>query len=351
MRYMSIFVYCAYFAFALVLADRDDVVFPDSLGSRNRHLPPTWQRPAATPSESPKSRLSKSIPLDMIMRMNSITKEEDFINQFIEPDPLDRLSPATNRGGQSGDPDGFRSAKRLSRLSEDRQSTRDTEIESSHIALNYASLGNGRLGDGAATSRFGGAEGDNQNEKKAPSPKPANCQPELRTVNLRDVEDPTLFYFPSCTRVDRCGGCCSHDLLSCQPTNMDYKNFSVIVAQYTGSNKLEPRGRKIVTVETHTKCKCDCKIKAKDCTSLQQYNKSECRCVCTNKEAEIACHKDKLRLWNPSTCSCPCRETLDCSTGLVFDDNSCSCVAYSQPFQPSYNTLDRTRYSIGYPQQ
>ncbi|XP_065217265.1 vascular endothelial growth factor A isoform X2 [Planococcus citri] len=311
MRYMSIFVYCAYFAFALVLADRDDVVFPDSLGSRNRHLPPTWQRPAATPSESPKSRLSKSIPLDMIMRMNSITKEEDFINQFIEPDPLDRLSPATNRGGQSGDPDGFRSA----------------------------------------TSRFGGAEGDNQNEKKAPSPKPANCQPELRTVNLRDVEDPTLFYFPSCTRVDRCGGCCSHDLLSCQPTNMDYKNFSVIVAQYTGSNKLEPRGRKIVTVETHTKCKCDCKIKAKDCTSLQQYNKSECRCVCTNKEAEIACHKDKLRLWNPSTCSCPCRETLDCSTGLVFDDNSCSCVAYSQPFQPSYNTLDRTRYSIGYPQQ
>lgn len=58
-------------------------------------------------------------------------------------------------------------------------------------------------------------------------PKPATCMPEQRTVNLRDSDDPTLYYYPSCTRVDRCGGCCLHDLLSCQPKTIEHLNFSV----------------------------------------------------------------------------------------------------------------------------
>lgn len=49
-------------------------------------------------------------------------------------------------------------------------------------------------------------------------PKSATCALELVTVPLQILEDKSVFYYPSCTRVERCGGCCSHDLLSCQPT-------------------------------------------------------------------------------------------------------------------------------------
>lgn len=54
-------------------------------------------------------------------------------------------------------------------------------------------------------------------------PKPANCMPELKTVPLVPETSTTagVFYFPSCTRVKRCGGCCSHALLSCQPVQTE----------------------------------------------------------------------------------------------------------------------------------
>ena len=49
--------------------------------------------------------------------------------------------------------------------------------------------------------------------------KAALCQPELTTVelDLPNYDDGSgVFYYPTCTRVNRCGGCCSHELLSCQ---------------------------------------------------------------------------------------------------------------------------------------
>lgn len=45
MRYLCIFVYCAYFAFALVLADQGDVVFPNNYDyPRNKNQ---WQQVSA----------------------------------------------------------------------------------------------------------------------------------------------------------------------------------------------------------------------------------------------------------------------------------------------------------------
>lgn len=46
-------------------------------------------------------------------------------------------------------------------------------------------------------------------------PKPASCQPDSSIVSLRpeNETDPTMIYYPSCTRLRRCGGCCSHKLL------------------------------------------------------------------------------------------------------------------------------------------
>lgn len=60
------------------------------------------------------------------------------------------------------------------------------------------------------------------------TPIPAGCRPENQTVKLRTSDDVTLYHFPSCTRVERCGGCCTKDdLLSCQPTESDLLNFRV----------------------------------------------------------------------------------------------------------------------------
>lgn len=58
-------------------------------------------------------------------------------------------------------------------------------------------------------------------------PKPASCSIGSQTISLKDTDDRSLYYFPSCTRVDRCGGCCSHDLLACQPTKTETLHFEV----------------------------------------------------------------------------------------------------------------------------
>jgi len=59
-------------------------------------------------------------------------------------------------------------------------------------------------------------------------PKSATCEPELTTVSLQNEDDKSVFYYPSCTRVERCGGCCSHELLSCQPTVTELITFQVL---------------------------------------------------------------------------------------------------------------------------
>lgn len=66
-------------------------------------------------------------------------------------------------------------------------------------------LGNGSVDDSTLYER-----------SVAIRPKPAACIPDVSIVSLRPETDtdPTIVYFPSCTRVKRCGGCCSHKLLS-----------------------------------------------------------------------------------------------------------------------------------------
>lgn len=59
------------------------------------------------------------------------------------------------------------------------------------------------------------------------TPKPAKCMPTLKEIELKNSNDSTYFYYPSCTRIERCGGCCSHSLLSCQPTETETVTFQV----------------------------------------------------------------------------------------------------------------------------
>lgn len=302
--------------------DSDTFVFPDAAvnsypktsrsyrtGNNNYYRSSSYPN---SQQQQQQQRQPNEIPLELIRKMNTVNDEKQLLSEFVEDMP--------------------------------------EEIAFASVAGTY---GSGRVagGDGGGIiNRFGG--GNSRDEDQPPIerkstliPTSAKCQPELRTVSLRDSNDPTLYYIPSCTRVDRCGGCCSHDLLSCQPITIEFLNFTVTVAQYVGGSKLVYKGKKIISVEQHTKCKCDCVVKPKDCTSLQKYE--DCRCVCTNKDEEAKCVKDdSKKLWNPSICSCQCREVKECSTGYYFDTVSCSCIA--SPKRPYFSDIDQTRYKIGY---
>lgn len=176
-------------------------------------------------------------------------------------------------------------------------------------------------------SRFGEDEDDNSERGSGTIAKSAACMPELQTVKLAKSGDPSILYIPQCTRIERCGGCCSHSLLSCQPSETETINLQVLKTQYVGGKKLKYVGKEIIPIEKHTKCNCDCKVKAKDCNRYQEYNSSLCKCTCRNSDEEKKCYKQmSTKLWDPEICACRCREITFCSTTLVFDQNECKCV-------------------------
>lgn len=57
--------------------------------------------------------------------------------------------------------------------------------------------------------------------------KQANCEPSPTVVPTYERNDPSIVYFPRCTRVKRCTGCCGSELLSCQPKEIETRNFEV----------------------------------------------------------------------------------------------------------------------------
>ncbi|XP_050434472.1 vascular endothelial growth factor A-A-like isoform X2 [Adelges cooleyi] len=171
-----------------------------------------------------------------------------------------------------------------------------------------------------------GNDAANTIQNAALVPKAAGCSIENKTVSLKDSDDPSLYYSPPCTRVNRCGGCCSHELLACQPTEVEMIDFQVTVMQYNSDGAFQVKEKKTVTVEQHNKCKCDCIVKEKDCSSSQTYRPNECRCECTNHEDQTKCDEEAdVKMWNSDACTCQCREEQECSTGFTFDYSSCGC--------------------------
>ncbi|KAJ8919356.1 hypothetical protein NQ315_003941, partial [Exocentrus adspersus] len=162
-------------------------------------------------------------------------------------------------------------------------------------------------------------------------PKRADCTPEITTVSLATSDDPSVLFIPQCTKVERCSGCCSHNLLSCQPKETETLTYQVMKTQYTGAKKLKLLGKEIVVIEKHLKCKCDCKVKEEvqvaHCNKYQQYKPSQCRCACTNTDDEKKCEKNgSKKLWNSELCACQCRDILPCSTGYYYDQSECRCA-------------------------
>ncbi|XP_047121298.1 vascular endothelial growth factor D-like [Schistocerca piceifrons] len=176
--------------------------------------------------------------------------------------------------------------------------------------------------DDFLASRFG----ETDERKAIQHAKLAVCKPELQTVRLYPNDNPLEVAYPSCTRIERCGGCCGHSLLSCQPTDSEIVNFQVYITEYRGGDLLQQQRKEVVSVERHLKCKCSCIIKEEDCNKLQKYIPNECACTCQNTDEEEKCtNQQNIKLWDPHECSCKCRNTRECTTGFFFDPDSCSC--------------------------
>ncbi|KAF6216684.1 hypothetical protein GE061_001030 [Apolygus lucorum] len=158
-------------------------------------------------------------------------------------------------------------------------------------------------------------------------PKPAECEPELTTVNLRQSEDLSLYYIPSCTRIQKCGGCCGNfGNKKCQPVEVEPLRLKVTVKRYLGKRKWKTLPPEFVNEERHIRCECGCIVKESDCNPLQEYSKNECQCKCTNKDEKQKCDADtQNKRWSQTTCSCECRNTMLCASGFTFNNVTCSC--------------------------
>ena len=157
---------------------------------------------------------------------------------------------------------------------------------------------------------------------------PAFCQPEMQTVafDLPASSPTSVFYYPTCTRIERCGGCCSHELLECQPVQVSSVRMKVIRTEFSGG-EFKYAGDEIVTLERHDKCACDCRVKAQDCNEAQVYLPHECRCMCKNINAEHVCNSRPMdRYWDPKECKCRCKNVHECSTGMIYDHGLCRCA-------------------------
>lgn len=159
-----------------------------------------------------------------------------------------------------------------------------------------------------------------------PFAQPAVCTPQMTTVPIEISRDPYDFYFPSCTRIDRCGGCCSHQIFECAPIKTENVTYQVIKTTYLGPelNKFDVGQPITVTLVRHVECQCQCKVKVDDCNSNQVYRPNECRCECINQEEAANCNGDK-KFWDVNLCLCRCRERSECSTGLFFNSDTCMC--------------------------
>merc|ERR1719270_579619 len=130
--------------------------------------------------------------------------------------------------------------------------------------------------------------------------------------------------YPACTRLDS-GGCCSHPLLSCQPSTVETIVRDVLVIDTINlSDKMVS-----VNLTRHLSCGCECRVQEHHCNHLQTYVPDECRCECTNTNQRDLCLQDETKLWDESSCTCGCRYAhTECSTGMRFDLESCRCVYF-----------------------
>ncbi|XP_056636518.1 uncharacterized protein LOC130445053 [Diorhabda sublineata] len=171
--------------------------------------------------------------------------------------------------------------------------------------------------------RFGGDE----RERSAAIPAKAKCSVENTTIEVANSDDPTVFYMPKCTKIERCSGCCSHKKLACRAIESEDILVEVYKLKWKVMNKkFNYVSKEVIPIERHIQCSCECKTRPEDCLPYQKYVEANCVCACTNTDEELKCIEDsKKKYWDPVSCSCKCLEYKECFTGSIYDQNECIC--------------------------
>ncbi|PVD34381.1 hypothetical protein C0Q70_05653 [Pomacea canaliculata] len=163
---------------------------------------------------------------------------------------------------------------------------------------------------------------------------PDDCSPRNMTVRLPlNYTDTQVVYYPECTMVQRCGGCCPVQFLTCEPLYKEQMVYNVLKARYLfpGSINLRWEGMESVTVERHLSCRAVCSLRETDCNAKQRYIPQQCKCQCRSIQQ---CYHNQR--WDSNSCACVCLEVQQCcpneddrSCRLIFDNESCSCTLKS----------------------
>ncbi|XP_076446924.1 uncharacterized protein LOC143284153 [Babylonia areolata] len=158
------------------------------------------------------------------------------------------------------------------------------------------------------------------------------CSPRNMSVRLDvNMEDPTMVYYPECTRIERCGGCTPTPYLSCVPVYKEVVIMSVLKASYPfpGSTTMNMNGFEQVPVERHLTCRLECSLKQEDCGPYHFFLRNQCRCQC---KSSTACSNG--RVWDEYLCGCRCRNMDSCCRNeeqqgricpFFFDPEYCEC--------------------------
>lgn len=160
--------------------------------------------------------------------------------------------------------------------------------------------------------------------------KRAFCQPRRVPVHVPQPVDPMLIYQPMCLQIERCGGCCAHELFQCVASLKRNATRKIVSLRYphAGADFFEFDKVATIKVERHVRCKCQCKVQPEDCTSHQVYLKDNCRCVCPKGNSMLKCKPPQA--WNERDCRCRCPEQDDCSTATYFDPRVCRCRSMAE---------------------
>jgi len=250
-------------------------------------------------NESNKMIQQHKIPVHLLMQLREIANMDELFEKMIEP------SQRYKRRG-------LKSAKEFTK----KRNRKNKKIGKS--ILNDTTI-NLTDDDGGGGGNNGGSDINPVFDKRA------FCQPRRQPVDIPQPKDSTLIYQPPCLQIERCGGCCSHELFQCVPSSIKNVTRKVAALRYPHAEAeyfvLESLVR--VRVERHTKCQCQCKTQPEDCSARQIYDRENCRCVCSQMDGHTKC-KDP-QIWIEKECRCRCPEYSECSSGTYFDTRMCRC--------------------------
>lgn len=155
---------------------------------------------------------------------------------------------------------------------------------------------------------------------------PAHCMPSMQAVPFPRSNQANSIFWPTCVNVQRCGGCCGSEILSCVPTSTKMVTFHVMNATYpyAGAEQFEFEGMASFQLEQHQACECRCTIQPKHCHPTKHtYLSNSCRCKCKDTSGSTRCSLSKK--WDERQCACVCKRRHSCYNNEYFDSHSCSC--------------------------